>query len=303
MASRARPSPASPLLDLPGPCVVLFLVPSSIGENIARIRFVAIPIAVLALSLRSWRPRRVALPVLALAISWNLSPLAASAAQGLHNPAASASYWGPAIVYLRSHLSPSYRVEAVDTTGHWPAVYLARAGIPLTRGWYRQNHFPVNQLLYRSGHLGRIAYVRWLRSLGVRYVVASRASPDYSSRAEWGLIRSGKSRLRILFRNPNLDVLEVPSPRPIVVGPGNPEVLNIGTSSLLLRLRVRAPIGSRCGIRRTGRPRRMCVSRSPDGMVRLHAPRRGVVKLRFLVRRRRRRSQRSQVSRRPGCAG
>src|SRR4249920_1601958 len=73
---------------------------------------------------------------------------------------------------LTSHLSPSYRVEAVDTTGHWPAVYLARAGIPLTRGWYRQNDFPVNQLLYRQGHLGRMAYVGWLRSLGVRYVVA-----------------------------------------------------------------------------------------------------------------------------------
>ena len=264
-------------------CVVLFLVPSSIGENIARIRFVAIPIAVLALSLRSWRPRRVALPVLALAISWNLSPLAASAAQGLHNPAASASYWGPAIVYLRSHLSPSYRVEAVDTTGHWPAVYLARAGIPLTRGWYRQNDFPVNQLLYRPGHLGRIAYVRWLRSLGVRYVVASRASPDYSARAEWSLIRSGKSGLRIVFRNPNLDILEVPSPRPIVVGPGDPEVLNIGTSSLLLRLRRSGTYRIALRYSPYWAPSEGCVSRSPDGMVRLHAPRPGVVTLRFLV--------------------
>ena len=32
-----------------------------------------------------------------------------------------------------------------------------------------------------------------------------------------------------------IDVLEVPSPRPIVVGPGDPEGLNTGTSSLLLR--------------------------------------------------------------------
>src|SRR4029079_1393175 len=114
--------------------LVRVLCPTGAGETVRRSRSVAIPIAVLALSLRSWRPRRVALPVLALAISWNLSPLAASAAQDLHNPAARASYWRPAVVYLRSHLSPSYRVEAVDTTGHWPAVYLARAGIPLTRG-------------------------------------------------------------------------------------------------------------------------------------------------------------------------
>ena len=171
----------------------------------------------------------------------------------------------------------------MDTTGHWPAVYLARAGIPLTRGWYRQNDFPVNQLLYRSGHLGRIAYVRWLRSLGVRYVVASRASPDYSARAEWSLIRSGKSGLRIVFRNPNLDILEVPSPRPIVVGPGNPEVLSIGTSSLLLRLRRSGTYRIALRYSPYWAPSEGCVSRSPDGMVRLHAPRPGVVTLRFLV--------------------
>src|SRR5438874_1372260 len=37
-------------------CVTAYLVPSGIGENIARMRFAAIPVAVLALSLRNWRP-------------------------------------------------------------------------------------------------------------------------------------------------------------------------------------------------------------------------------------------------------
>ena len=41
-------------------CLVAYLVPSAIGENIARLRFAAIPVAVLALSLREWRPRFVA---------------------------------------------------------------------------------------------------------------------------------------------------------------------------------------------------------------------------------------------------
>ena len=104
------------------------------------------------------------------------------------------SYWQPAIGFLRDNLSPSYRVEAVDTIEHWPAAYLPDAGIPIVRGWYRQNDFPQNELLY-DRTLGARAYESWLRGLGVRYVVLSDAPPDYSSRAEATLIRSGRSGL------------------------------------------------------------------------------------------------------------
>ncbi len=86
---------------------------------------------------------------------------------------------------------PSYRVEAVDTAGHWPAVYLPTAGIPLARGWFRQDDFPQNALLY--GELGPRTYLAWLRGLGVRYVVLTNAPPDYSARAEAALFRSGRS--------------------------------------------------------------------------------------------------------------
>ena len=37
-------------------CTAAYLVPSSLGENIARLRYAAIPIAILTLSLRRWRP-------------------------------------------------------------------------------------------------------------------------------------------------------------------------------------------------------------------------------------------------------
>ena len=77
--------------------------------------------------------------------------------QGQPDPAESAAYWTPAITFLRAHLSPSYRVEAVDTTGHWPAVYLAEAEIPLARGDYRQSDFPQNALLYDE--LGPATYL------------------------------------------------------------------------------------------------------------------------------------------------
>ena len=57
-------------------CLGSFAIPSAVGENVLRIRYAAIPIAVLTLSLRRWRPLPVALGVLALAVTWNVTPLA-----------------------------------------------------------------------------------------------------------------------------------------------------------------------------------------------------------------------------------
>ena len=55
-------------------CLASFFVNSPLGENIARVRFAALPIAVLVLSLRGWRPIRLRAVALLLAASWNLSP-------------------------------------------------------------------------------------------------------------------------------------------------------------------------------------------------------------------------------------
>ena len=129
-------------------CVIAFLVPSGLGENVARLRFAAVPLAVLTLSLRRWRPLPLAAVAFLLALSWNVSPLAASYAKGASDPASDDAYWAPAIGFLEQHLDPSYRVEAVDTTGHWAAAYLPGAGIPITRGWFRQDDFPRNEVLY-----------------------------------------------------------------------------------------------------------------------------------------------------------
>ena len=129
-------------------CTAAFLVPSSLGENVARLRYAAIPIAILTLSLRRWRPLPVALAAMALAVSWNLTPLAASFVKTSADPAADPAYWAPAVQFLHAHLAPSYRVEAVDTVGHWPAAYLPAAGIPIVRGWFRQDDFPRNDVLY-----------------------------------------------------------------------------------------------------------------------------------------------------------
>jgi hypothetical protein len=262
-------------------CIAAYAVPSSIGENIARLRFAAIPVAVLALSLRQWRPRLVSIAALALAISWNVSPLAASYAKGQADPASASAYWQPAIDFLHARLTPSYRVEAVDTTGHWAAVYLPRAEIPLARGWYRQDDFPHNGLLYSE--LGPRAYLTWLRGLGIRYVVLTDAPPDYSARGEAALLESGRSGLRRVLRTENLTVFEVPRARPIVTGPAPARVLALSQSRISIAL---ARAGRyRIALRYSPywETSAGCLTRGADGMLRLAVPHGGRVALRFDV--------------------
>jgi hypothetical protein len=260
-------------------CVTFFFVSSGVGENIARLRYAAIPVTVLVLSLRDWRPLFPALVVLGLAISWNVTPLAASYVRAADDPASHAQYWTPAIRYLRSHLTPSYRVEAVDTAGHWAALYLPRAGIPLARGWFRQDDFPQNELLYDE--MGPKAYLGWLRAMGVRYVLLTDAAPDYSARAEAALLRDPRSPLRPVVRTADLTIYAVPAPRPIITGPPGARVTGLDESRIVAR--VARPGTYRLAVRfsRYWRPSAGCVERSPDGMIMLTARRAGVVRIDF----------------------
>jgi hypothetical protein len=259
-----------------------FAIPSAVGENVLRIRYAAIPIAVLTLSLRRWRPLPVALGVLALAVTWNVTPILFGYLHARSDPAASRAYWTPAIHYLRGHLTPSYRVEVVDTTGHWAAAYLAEARIPIARGGYRQDDFPQNELLYDK-LLGPRAYDAWLRRLGVRYVVLTRAPADYSARAEAALVRSGRSGLVRVYGTPRLSIFAVPRPRPILTGPAGGRVVALTGTRVLLdlpragdyRLAVRfSPYWHAPGA---------CLIRREDGMTTVSATRPGPLQLSFHV--------------------
>lgn len=260
-------------------CLATYLVSSQVGENIARLRFAAVPVAVLVLALRDWRPRVVVVITLALAIAWNLSPLAASFAEDSSDPSAAASYWAPAVSFLHTHLTPSYRVEVVDTTGHWAANYLPQAGIPLARGWFRQDDFPQNELLY--GQLGRHTYLAWLHRLAVRYVVLSDAQPDYSARAEAALVSDPRSRLRTVFEAPHLTIYAVPHPTTLISGPGQALVLKMTESSLVFK--VNRPGTYRLALRysRYWHLSSGCLTQSEDGMTRLELTQAGAFSLQF----------------------
>jgi len=197
------------------------------------------------------------------------------------DPAASASYWAPALTYLRGQLTPSYRVEAVDTAGHWPALYLARAGIPLARGWYRQDDFPINAVLY--GKLGPTAYVEWLRRLGVRFVVLTDAPPDYSARAEAELLSGPRSPLEVVFATRHVTIFEVPRPTPIVAGVGPARIVSLTQSRIALEIGSAGTYALSVRHSPYWTPSFGCVSKTSDDMMQLRVLHPGRVVLTFHV--------------------
>jgi hypothetical protein len=265
--------------------LVTYAFATPLGENIARVRLVALPIAVLVFSLRSWKPLPVAAVVLVMAGTWNIAPHAWSYTRATReHQASTAEYWQPAAAYLTKHLTPSYRVEVVDTAGHWSAVYLPRAGIPLTRGWFRQDDFPQNEILYDKP-LMKGPYLAWLRSLGVRYVVLTDAPTDYSAKREALLIQSGHSGLILVRRMRHMTIFAVPRPQPIVTGQGSARVVEFDQAKMVFD--VSSPGHYRIAIRSSPywsvAAGEACVSRGDDGMVRVDTPHRGRITLQFRV--------------------
>jgi len=262
-------------------CCLAYFVPSNLGGNIVRLRLAAVPIAIIVLSLRRWRPLPVAVVALALAVSWNLTPLIYSFSQSTHDASASASYWAPVVSYLKRSLSPDYRVEVVGTSNHWEAVYLPQAGVPIVRGWFRQDDFPQNELLYDK--LTPSSYLAWLRSLSVRYVVLTDAPPDYSARYEAALLESGRSGLNLVAVTAHATVYVVPDPTPIVTGPGHPVVKALTGSAITLKLS--RPGKYHIDVRYTPYLHLPsgCVTETKNGMTVLTVPSAGTMKLRFAV--------------------
>jgi hypothetical protein len=263
-------------------CVIFFIVPTELGANVERLRYAAIPLALLAVSLAAWRPLALAVPLLAIACVWNVTPLIANYQHAAADTASKESYWEPAIRYLNLHLTPSYRVEAVDTLEHWDAVYLPEANVPIVRGWYRQEDFPTNAVLYND-ELGPATYRHWLRSQAVRYVVLSDAPPDYSSAAEETLLRNGSSGLPVVFRTQHLTIYELPHATPVITGPAPAEVVSVRPTQLLLR--VSAPGEYDVAVRFSPYWRTLegCVSKAQNGMTQLTTFQPGFVLLDFKV--------------------
>ena len=205
--------------------LLAFAFQSQLGENAARLRYMALPLSLLAVRRR---PLWVGVPLVALCTSYNLSPLAWNYVKGADERASHRSYWTPALAFLRDNRDPNFRVNALDTVTHWEAVYLPEAGFPITRGWYRQDDFPENEILY-SNELNRSTYVRWLHERGVRYVLVPTDRLDDSSKNEAKVAAD----LHFVTRRGNVSIYE--APRPVPIAPGA-EILRLTHEGVTLRV-------------------------------------------------------------------
>jgi hypothetical protein len=263
--------------------LVAFLFKSPVGSNATRLFAVAgAPLLWLAANVSRQRSRAIVLPLLAATAALQVGPWIRDAYSAWGNPAESATYWRPAVGFLRSSADGQHRVEAVATWGHWEAYYLARAGFPLARGWFRQDDFPENRVLYRT-HLSAAAYDRWLRLLGVRYVVLPDAALDYSSVAEARLLESGRSGLRVVFQSAHLRIYELPDPAPIVSAPADADAQLLQLGATGLEFTASAPGMYLVRVRYTPywttASSTACVTRAPDGMTQVRTSEAGLVDL------------------------
>ncbi len=153
-----------------------------------------VPLLLLPMAARGFRPRGIAVACLAAVFMWQALPAVAGWRTATESRAADETFWYPVIGWLAEHPDPDHRVQVVATADNWEAFHLARRGVPLARGWFRQDDFPANAVLY--GELTRRTYDTWLRRTGVRYVFLPDEPLDYSAANEATLLRSGYSGLR-----------------------------------------------------------------------------------------------------------
>jgi len=255
--------------------VVVYIVPSPLGDNWTRLSAFVFPVMLLTASLARFRPRRIVVLALAVAFAYNLVPYALLVPSRLDNASQNASFWRPALGFLRSHDQPGYRVEVVPTAEHWEAYWIPRSGFPLARGWYRQLDVVDNPTLYAK-HLDGPAYRAWLRSAAVRYVLLSTTAPlDWDGGPqEAGVLRSPSSGLKVVFRSANWTIYELPHATPLLTGPARPVVTSFGHTVIRGRVfaaghyLLRAHDNPYWRLKGAG-----CVTQGPDKMTILELPR------------------------------
>jgi hypothetical protein len=263
--------------------LVAFLLKGPIGSNSSRLFVIAgAPLLWLAANVSRERSRLVVLPLLATAMALQVGPFVRDAYSSWGDPASEASYWKPAERLLATHPDAEHRVEVVATRGHWEAYYMAKHGIPLARGWYRQDDFPQNGPLY-SDNLTPAAYRRWLRSLGVHYVLLSDADLDYSAIHEAALLRSGTSGLVPVARAHHWTMFGLPHPTPLVTPPAGAWARLVSLAQGRVDLWTSAPGRYLVRVRSSpywvASPSLTCVGSSAGGMTTVTTPTGGYIRL------------------------
>jgi hypothetical protein len=194
-----------------------YFIPSPVGHNLLRPSALVFPLMLLAALLAGFKPRWLAIPAIAAAFAANVVPYL-TMIPARSDPAAKASFWAPMLDYVARHSDANFRLEVVPTINHWESYYVPRAGYPIARGWYQQLDSGDNPDLYR-GPLMPTTYRAWLRSAGVRFVLAAHDDPASGSAPEANLLASGHSGLVKVLEGSSGVVYELPNATPILTGP------------------------------------------------------------------------------------
>jgi hypothetical protein len=253
-----------------------FLVPSPFGENLTRLKLLAFPLMLLAAVLARFRPRLLTFAALAFALGYNIVPYVADVSR-VDARTPDQSFWTPALAFLRAHADPEFRVEVVPTAHHWESYWVPGAGFALARGWYRQLDLAENEVLYERT-LSPAAYRRWLRHMGVRFVLLPNAPLDMQgAKREATLLRSGHSGLTRVFRSPDWRIYELRPAVPILTGPALARITGLGHERIAGWIGERGTYRLRVNYTRYWRVARgrVCVSRTADGMTALWSARPG----------------------------
>ncbi|NUU20655.1 MAG: hypothetical protein HOV68_03925 [Streptomycetaceae bacterium] len=197
---------------------VLYLIPSAVGGNVARLgEVMAGPLAAVVL-LSLGRRRLVAVLSLPL-LAWQLSSASIAVAHDFKDSAAdNKGYYTGMLAYLTAHNQPVGRVEIPFTRGHWESVYVAEH-MPLARGWERQLDRGRNEALY-DPDLTAATYRDWILQTGVRFVALPDVPLDPSAYREAEILRAGADWLRPVWSDKHWRIWEVADPTPLLDGPG-----------------------------------------------------------------------------------
>lgn len=212
--------------------LVAFLSGSNLGSNAARVIDFSFPIITALIALSKLSSRIIATVLLLLVLAWNLMPLSQILSSGIYQTSNSA-YWSQLKPVLERNVVPGSRIELVDTSNHQGAYYLPEMGFTIVRGWFRQDDFPQNQILYSQAAFSQSQYLSWLRRSGVSLVVLPPGPYDFSSVEEAQLISSGKSGLRLIADIGKSRIFGVPEPTTTVRAPNGTYIgARIGINSV-----------------------------------------------------------------------
>ncbi len=195
-------------------CLVAIVVPTELGNNAARF-LMLFGLPALCMVRRVRLPRAATAAIFAAVAALLLAAPVGDLLRTGDAAQTRRSFFAPALAFALADQNADYRCHVVALRLHWEACYFPQAGLAITRGWFRQDDWQHNAVLYRSPTPAR--YVAWLRDLGVRDVFVPRAALDASSTAEPGLIvRSGA--FERVYAAGAWTVYRLRDPSPLVVG-------------------------------------------------------------------------------------